>query len=279
MLHCASNANVVRPLAFDAGVLPDWATGVGVAQIHGVVCEPSSTGPPIGWLVITRRASRPPWLSPATKSLRPARRPLTSPRSVRAAALALNAPVTSRSFSDSRTLFSATPFGTRTSTRASPPLMRSARFDSVTISKLDAGRSSPACAVTRNNAPSARNDSFMEFIVSSSLRRRRIALTAIAELIADVARNRLRYERVAVRRQQIALVVRVVCGGCNRRDIPGVRVVVTLLKREARIAGSQALRLGLGEGHHSADVVAHLAGVEAACRDVPAEVRTERRVA
>src|SRR5882724_12218403 len=62
MLHCASKAVVVRPLAFDAGVLPDSGTGVGVAQIHGVVCEPSSTGPPIGWLVITRRAARPPWL-------------------------------------------------------------------------------------------------------------------------------------------------------------------------------------------------------------------------
>src|SRR5207237_10889441 len=84
-LHSASNANVVRPLAFEAGVLPDSASGTGVAQIHGVVCEPNSTGPPIGWFVITRRASRAPWLSPATKSLRPSTRALTSPRSVRAA--------------------------------------------------------------------------------------------------------------------------------------------------------------------------------------------------
>src|SRR5256886_15696266 len=53
MLHCASNAAVVRPLAFEAGVLPDSGTGVGVAQIQGVVCEPSSTGPPLGWVVIT----------------------------------------------------------------------------------------------------------------------------------------------------------------------------------------------------------------------------------
>jgi len=134
MLHCASKAVVDRPLAFEAGVLPDSATGVGVAQIQGVVCEPSSTGPPIGWFVITRRASRPPRLSPATKSLRPSTRPVTSPRSVRAAALAVNAPVTSWPLSDSRTLFSATPFGTRTSTRASPPLMRSARLERVTIS-------------------------------------------------------------------------------------------------------------------------------------------------
>ena len=50
MLHCASIAKVDRPLAFDAGVLPDAGTGVGVAQIQGCVCEPSSTGPPrSGW--------------------------------------------------------------------------------------------------------------------------------------------------------------------------------------------------------------------------------------
>jgi hypothetical protein len=50
MLHCASTANVVRPLALDAGVLPDAATGVGVAQIHGPACEPSRIGPPrTGW--------------------------------------------------------------------------------------------------------------------------------------------------------------------------------------------------------------------------------------
>src|SRR6266478_1711836 len=101
MLHCASTAKVVRPLAFVAGVLPDAAVGAGVAQIQGVVCDPSSTGPPIGWFVVTRRASRPPWLSPAAKSLRPSTRPPTTPRSVRAAALAVNAPVTSWPLSDS----------------------------------------------------------------------------------------------------------------------------------------------------------------------------------
>ena len=56
MLHCASVAVVDRPLAFDAGVLPTAATGTGVAQTHGPVCEPSSTGPPIGWFVMTSRA-------------------------------------------------------------------------------------------------------------------------------------------------------------------------------------------------------------------------------
>ena len=53
----ASTAVVDRPLALDAGVSPFWATGSGVAQIHGVVCDPSSTGPPRGWLVIVRLAS------------------------------------------------------------------------------------------------------------------------------------------------------------------------------------------------------------------------------
>lgn len=48
ILHCASIAKVDRPLAFVAGVLPDSAVGVGVAQTQGVFCEPSSTGPPIG---------------------------------------------------------------------------------------------------------------------------------------------------------------------------------------------------------------------------------------
>ena len=48
MLHCASVAKVVNPLAFDAGVLPEAGTAAGVAQIQGWVCEPSSTGPPIG---------------------------------------------------------------------------------------------------------------------------------------------------------------------------------------------------------------------------------------
>src|SRR4029078_8429481 len=41
MLHCASRAKVVRPLPLAAGVLPAAGVAVGVAQIHGCVCEPS----------------------------------------------------------------------------------------------------------------------------------------------------------------------------------------------------------------------------------------------
>src|SRR3954470_15035309 len=68
MLHCASVANVDNPLAFDAGLGGLWvessATGTGVAQIQGWVCEPRSTGPPRGWLVIVKLAKSPlpgPW--------------------------------------------------------------------------------------------------------------------------------------------------------------------------------------------------------------------------
>ena len=60
MLQAASTAVVVSPLAFDAGVLPLAGTGVGVAQTHGVVWLPSSTGPPRGWLVMVRLTEVPP---------------------------------------------------------------------------------------------------------------------------------------------------------------------------------------------------------------------------
>ena len=36
-----------KSLALDAGVLPDSATGLGVAQIHGCTCAPANTGPPM----------------------------------------------------------------------------------------------------------------------------------------------------------------------------------------------------------------------------------------
>src|SRR5216683_7694366 len=157
MLHCASTAKVVRPLAFDAGVLPDSATGVGVAQIHGVVCERSSTGPPLGLLVIVspaqdRSSSSP--LASATNRLLPTRRRVSTPRRVRASASATNPAPTLRPLSVSFTSFIGTFLGTCTSTSASPSLIRSARFDKVLISKLDGGESCsdrrrawvPACA-------------------------------------------------------------------------------------------------------------------------------------
>src|SRR5215467_9558082 len=139
MLHWASTAKVDSPLAFDAGVFPDAGTGVGVAQIHGVVCEPNSTGPPIGWLRIQSVALGRPFPLPfesAGNSFSPTTSPVSTPRIVRAVSLVWNADVTSCPLSDNVTFFSGTFLGTRTSTSASPPLMRSERFDSVTISKF-----------------------------------------------------------------------------------------------------------------------------------------------
>src|SRR5437773_10677417 len=101
MLHCASNADVDRPLAFDAGVLPDSATGVGVAQTHGWVCEPSSTGPPIAWLVMVSEARRP--LESARKSLRRGTMAGSTARITRAVESARNMAVASRRLRDSRT--------------------------------------------------------------------------------------------------------------------------------------------------------------------------------
>src|SRR3954468_2392692 len=141
MLHCASTAKVVRPLAFDAGVLPDSATGVGVAQIQGVVCAPSSTGPPRGWLVMVRLAHGRPLPCPlesATKAFSPATRPRRTPRNVPASAT--NDAPTSLPLRVSVTFFIGTVFGTVTSTSASPSLIRSARLDRVLISKLNGGR-------------------------------------------------------------------------------------------------------------------------------------------
>src|SRR3954465_8876481 len=142
MLHWASTATVLRPLAFDAGVVPDAGTGVGVAQTHGIVCEPSRIGPPRGWFVIVRLAhgrARPWPLASATKRFSPRLMPASTPLKVRADSSATKDDLTSVPLSVSITLCIGTFFGTRTSTRASPSLIRSARFDSVWMSKLKGG--------------------------------------------------------------------------------------------------------------------------------------------
>src|SRR5258706_16433969 len=85
MLHCSSTAEVDSPLAFDAGVFPDAGAAVGVAQTQGWVCEPSSTGPPRGWLVMVRVAKGRPSprpLASAAKRFLPTLRPVSTPRSV-----------------------------------------------------------------------------------------------------------------------------------------------------------------------------------------------------
>src|SRR3989441_2080674 len=210
MLHCASKAVVVRPLAFDAGVLPDSATGVGVAQIQGVVCEPSSTGPPIGWLVITRRAAGPPWVSPATRSFRPSTKPVSRPRITRAVGSARNAPVTSRPLSDSRTLFSAAPFGTRTSTRASPPLMRSARFERGTISNRPDAASFAEAATAKQPSSAATARTSTDMTPPLSRKPAIICASNHSGVVSDLAihdgENRPRLARLGVADAEIVAI-------------------------------------------------------------------------
>src|SRR5215218_9282224 len=156
MLHCASTAKVVRPLALDAGVLPEAGTGVGVAQIHGWVCEPSRIGPPRTWLVIVRLPHGRPLplpLASATKVFSPETIPVSTPRRVRLSWSATKEAPTSAPLSVSVTFFIGTVLGTWTSTSASPSLTRSARLDSVRISKLNGGSSALASAALAS-APS-----------------------------------------------------------------------------------------------------------------------------
>src|SRR5439155_924194 len=72
----------------------------------------------------------------AGTSWSPRARSVTTPRRVRAAALPRNEAVTSRPLSRKLDWFSGTFFRTRTSSSASRPLTRSARFDSDTLWKL-----------------------------------------------------------------------------------------------------------------------------------------------
>src|SRR4051812_45500888 len=156
MLHWASTAKVVRPLALDAGVLPEAATGVGVAQIHGCVWALSRIGPPRTWLVIVRLAHGRPLplpLASATKVLSPGAMPVSTPRRVRLSSSATNEAPTSAPLSVSVTFFIGTVLGTCTSTSASPSLTRSARLDSVRISKLNGGSCALAGAILAS-APS-----------------------------------------------------------------------------------------------------------------------------
>ena len=113
-------------------MLPDAGTGVGVAQIHGCVCEPSRIGPPRTWFVIVRLAHGPAVAVAvgvgdegvlAGHHARRARR-------ARCASLssATNEAPTSAPLSVSVTFFIGTVFGTCTSTSASPSLIRSARL-------------------------------------------------------------------------------------------------------------------------------------------------------
>src|SRR6185503_5756630 len=124
-------------------------------------------------------------------------------------------------------------------------------------------------------------------------------LTPVAGLVAHVARDRLVDERGPVVREarrerglafrhravarrslgvHVALARRIVCSGFDRGHIARVGPVA-LLQRQARLLTREALRLGLGEGNHAADIVAHLPSMESRRSDVPAEIRPERCIA
>ena len=131
MLHCASLAAVLKPLAFVPGVLPTSAVGTGVAQTYGVICEPSSTGPPTGWLVTTSRApANEPSLAVALTLFAPVFKPPTRPM-VRPSLPVTKAGLASTPSTSTFSFDVCAPAGSFTSTSTEPPLTRSARFESV----------------------------------------------------------------------------------------------------------------------------------------------------
>src|SRR6266849_739242 len=129
MLHCASIALVLKPLALVAGVVEVAGCAIGVAQIQGRICVPENTGPPIGWLLIVRYA---PFflVGLAVTTLLPLDRPVITP-STRPFARWANASLTSRPPTSTFNPEAEAPCGRTISTRASPPLTRSARLDRV----------------------------------------------------------------------------------------------------------------------------------------------------
>src|SRR5450755_2599061 len=110
------------------------------------------------------------------------------------------------------------------------------------------------------------------------LRCSRIAALPGRAVVANVARRRLSDETPHVGLKQVALEKGVQRGG---RHLAYVSVVasIPLLERQTWISRGHTLRLRVRERDHAADIVAHLPGVEPRRRDVPAEVRAERRVA
>ena len=107
-----------------ASLAPAW-------QVHGWICGPAKTGPPIGWFVTYSRAAPPPRMR-AVSGTRPTRRPRTRP-SRRRGPVRRSARVTLRCPAVSRRREARTPRGSLTRTSASPPDTRSARFDRTLI--------------------------------------------------------------------------------------------------------------------------------------------------
>ena len=122
------------------GTVTVTTVGTTRAQIHGCSCAPEKIGPPREWLVMVSRADVLPGgrfdvgagSTTACTSFGPSASPVSRPEK-RPSGRTANALVTSWPLSVTRTLLGATSPGSTTSTRASPPEMRSARFDSTAI--------------------------------------------------------------------------------------------------------------------------------------------------
>src|SRR4051794_12597110 len=108
-------------------------------QTHGLTCGPARTGPPPAWLTIVALAVRrlPRTRAVAFTTLRPTRSPLTTP-SKRPLARRAKLRVTLRLPTVTRTRFAFVPRGRRMATSASPPEIRSARFETTCTASLPA---------------------------------------------------------------------------------------------------------------------------------------------
>src|SRR3954468_8302330 len=116
-------------------------------QTHGFTCGPARTGPPPAWLTIVALAVRrlPRTRTVALTTLRPTRSLLTTPskrplarRGERRGARRAKLRVTLRLPTVPRTRFAFAPRGRRMATSASPPEIRSARFETTCTASLPA---------------------------------------------------------------------------------------------------------------------------------------------
>src|SRR5882672_4519531 len=104
-----------------------------------------------------------------------------------------------------------------------------------------------------------------------------ISSPALSLRIQNVACLGFRDQRIRIFLQQETSGHRIGYGSPDRKDISRVSTVA-LLQRQARVAAGQTLGSCLGKRNPAALVVAHLALVETARGDVPAQISTERRL-
>lgn len=97
---------------------PVTVVNAAVSQMNGCSCGPENTGPVTGWSSRTSRALPVPG-AVAVSTLRPARKPVTSPSSARPASTRRRLPVTSVPSRSTRTFATGTPAGSSRRMRAS----------------------------------------------------------------------------------------------------------------------------------------------------------------